>query len=450
MQDKGLLPQGFILPDGTRRGRILAGTDIWQIIMTSAECSALIVVQPLYEKWIDDNLIGENLFKAIDFANSKYFIFVSGNDYIISSVQYGPYPVTNYEAHAFAIALRKSRKIISIPLHDALFIEQFSLLLPTYTNIDVFDDMISLGTWLSGGVRISVASSRRLCELVMWMSKREVKSIIEEAGFSFEDLDDSDEKIDCEFILPGRPELEKFFKEHIIDIVKNEEKYASMGVNFPSPIILYGPPGCGKTFAVDRLAEFLKWPRYDINSGSIGSPYIHDTSKKTAEIFEQAIHNAPSLVVIDEMEAFLSERSTVNAGSHHIEEVAEFLRRIPEASKNKVLVIAMTNMLEVIDPAILRRGRFDHIIEVKMPSSDEVEDLLKSLFEELPLANDVNIVELAKKLAGHPLSDPAFLVKEAGRLAARNSTGYINSFAIQTALETLLQNSKDKTRKIGF
>lgn len=449
MQDKGLLPQGFILPDGTRRGRILAETDNWQIIMTSAEYPALIVSQSLYQKWIDNDFIGENLFTTIDFEASKLFIFISESNYIISSVQYGPYPVTTYEAHAFVISLRETRKNINVSLHDALYIEQFSLFLPTYTDTDIFDDMTILGTWLSGGVRVSAASSQRLCELVTWMSKQEVKSIIEEAGFLVENLDNSDKKIDGEFILHGRPELEKFFKEHIIDIVQNEEKYISMGVNFPSPIILYGKPGCGKTFAVERLAEFLGWPRYDINSGSVGSPYIHDTSKKTAEIFEQAVCNAPSLVVIDEMEAFLSERSSYNTGLHHVEEVAEFLRWIPEASKNKVLVIAMTNMLDVIDKAILRRGRFDHVIEVKMPSSDEVESLLKSLFEKLPLANDVNIVEVAKKLAGRPLSDPAFLVKEAGRLAAKKSMYHINSVVIENALEELLQD-KDKVRKIGF
>ena len=106
-------------------------------------------------------------------------------------------------------------------------------------------------------------------------------------------------------------------------------------------------------------------------------------------------------------------------------------------------------MLDVIDKAILRRGRFDHVIEVKMPSSDDVESLLKYLFGKLPLSNDVDIVDLAKKLAERPLSDSAFLVKEAGRLAAKKSMDHINSVVIENALEELLQD-KDKVRKIGF
>jgi cell division protease FtsH len=182
------------------------------------------------------------------------------------------------------------------------------------------------------------------------------------------------------FKLPGRPQLEEFFKEHVIDIIFNAQKYQAFGIDFPSAIVLHGPPGCGKTFAVERLVEFIDWPCYSIDSNSVGSPYIHETSKKISEVFDKAIDGAPSVVVIDEMESFLSDRRSGNSsGLHHVEEVAEFLRRIPEAIKNKVLIIAMTNLIEVIDPAILRRGRFDHIIEVGMPSREDVASLVDSL-----------------------------------------------------------------------
>jgi predicted Ser/Thr protein kinase len=160
------------------------------------------------------------------------------------------------------------------------------------------------------------------------------------------------------FKLPGRPQLEEFFNEHVIDIIFNPEKYQAVGINFPSAIVLHGPPGCGKTYAVERLVEYIDWPVYTIDSNSVGSPYIHETSKKISDVFAKAINDAPSIIVIDEMESFLSDRrSGSSLGLHHVEEVAEFLRRIPDAIKNKVLIIAMTNLIEMIDPAILRRGR---------------------------------------------------------------------------------------------
>ena len=154
--------------------------------------------------------------------------------------------------------------------------------------------------------------------------------------------------------------LEQFFREHVVDIIENADRYRKLGIEFPSAILLHGPPGCGKTFAVERLVEYLGWPSFSIDSTSIGSPFIHETSRKVAEVFERAIKDAPSVLTIDEMEAYLADREMGAGSSHHrVEEVGEFLRRIPEAIANRVLVIAMTNRIEMIDPAILRRGRFD-------------------------------------------------------------------------------------------
>ena len=115
-------------------------------------------------------------------------------------------------------------------------------------------------------------------------------------------------------------------------------------------------------------------------------------------MFDKAIDNAPSVLVIDEMEAFLSARElSQGSGQHHVEEVAEFLRRIPDAISKNVLVFAMTNLIDSIDPAILRRGRFDHIIEVKMPAKEEVESLLHHLFKNIPVCDDVDYDKISSK-----------------------------------------------------
>src|SRR3546814_1582509 len=108
--------------------------------------------------------------------------------------------------------------------------------------------------------------------------------------------------------LPVRPNLEVFFNEHVIDLIRNEERYKALGITFPGAVLLHGPPGCCKTFAVEKLVEHLDWPFFSIDSGSIGSPFIHETGKKIAEAFEQAVKVSPAVEVIDEIDAFLAAR----------------------------------------------------------------------------------------------------------------------------------------------
>lgn len=253
-----------------------------------------------------------------------------------------------------------------------------------------------------------------------------------------------------QFHLSGRPVLEAFFNEHIIDIIENSERYRTLGIEFPTAIVLHGPPGCGKTFAVERLVEYLDWPIFYVDSNSVGSPYIHETSRKVGEIFDKAMDAAPSMIVIDEMESYLSDRQIhESTGLHHVEEVAEFLRRIPEANKRHVLVIGMTNRLEMIDSAILRRGRFDHIVEVGMPSATEVSDLVESLLSKVPVEGEIDASEVVEFLTGRALSDTAFVVREAARLAARAGKTALDGESLRQALASL-PPAKPKKRSIGF
>ena len=253
-----------------------------------------------------------------------------------------------------------------------------------------------------------------------------------------------------QFQLSGRPLLEAFINEHVIDIIENTERYRTLGIEFPTAIILHGPPGCGKTFAVERLVEHLDWPIYYIDSNSVGSPYIHQTSRKVGEVFDKAMDAAPSIIAIDEMESYLSDRQFhESTGLHHVEEVAEFLRRIPEATKRQVLVIGMTNRLEMIDSAILRRGRFDHIVKVGMPSATEVSDLIESLLAKVPVKGEIDTREAVMALTKRALSDAAHVVREAARLAGRAGKRSVDAESLRQAVASL-PPAERKKRPIGF
>lgn len=323
-----------------------------------------------------------------------------------------------------------------------------------------------------GGVPVSVQSFRRLRTLTNWLGAPHLRDVVVKGGFEVSEkiigpkpsapkiseqskaagVAKPEEQKSVQFSLAGRPELERFINEHVVDIIENEARYKVLGIEFPSAIILHGPPGCGKTFAVERLVDYLGWPSFQIEASSVASPYIHETSKKVAEVFDKAMENAPAVLVIDEMEAFLSERQSGMSGQHHVEEVAEFLRRIPEAIKNRVLIIAMTNKIEMIDAAILRRGRFDHVVKVGMASEEEVHALLEKLVKDLPCENDIDVALLAKRLTGRPLSDVAFAVREGARLAARAGKDKLDQSSLLLAMDAtpLRSNDEGASKKIGF
>lgn len=469
------LPKGFVLPDGSRVDALRFYGDHWQIWSTSSGNRLLLACPDLVKKWCDASLIDAAVVAPILFGFQRLECILSPEKFILEPVSIWNAPSAKNEAVSFSHALAHSRRCVpEVSFHDAVFLEQYSSLLPTWTLSGKMADSEVLGKWLSGGVNVSAFSTRRIASLVGWLDHDILSTLLGISGItsgaddynvtnanmdslsapkSDADVDTSRKFFKESFKLPGRPLLEEFFNEHIIDIIRNADKYMMMGIDFPSAVVLHGPPGCGKTFAVGRLAEFLDWPVFSIDSGTIGSPYIHQTSKKIAEVFDKAIQDSPSMIVIDEMEAFLTDRSAGgNSGLHHVEEVAEFLRRIPDATKNRVLIIGMTNMLDTIDPAILRRGRFDHIVEVGMPSREEVAALIMALVNDLPKDGELNIAPTVDALTGRSLSDVSYVIREACRLSARQGKSKIDNetLAVSVGFFHKTSSSASYERRIGF
>lgn len=477
------LPIGFELPDGARCGRALHGDNRWQIVETRGGGSALIAKEELFAKWEEAGLVEPGELKPFAFGTEALREVSCGGSQMLAPLADCRSPESKSEALAFATAFRETRAIDpDSPLQDAVYVEKFSRLLPAYGITSKTDDDLVLGYWLTGGAKVSAKSFRRLRQMLSWLGSKHLREVVQTAGFQVSEVMPLDagmaetvqdapaeeatresgrealshgDSLPAEqkpFELAGRPELEDFFNEHVVDIILHKERYAALGVGFPSAVVLHGPPGCGKTFAVEQLVEYLGWPSFQIDASSVASPYIHETSKKVAEVFEKAMENAPSVLVIDEMEAFLADRETGGGGSHHrVEEVAEFLRRIPEAAKNEVLIVAMTNRIEMIDSAIIRRGRFDHVIKVDFASADEVLALLNKLLASLPKDDTVQAAPLAKRLAGRPLSDVAFVVREGARLAARSGASRLGQEFLLAALDDAPSRTEEgSSRRIGF
>ncbi len=451
MHPDAWLPVGLELPQQLVVRRVVHSGPDWQIVSTQDEGRALIAKPALTGRWFSSGLLEEGYGHPLAFSGEEMFVVISGPGRALEPIDGAASPADKGQAMARATAFANTRRIdAESPLHDALYLEKLSRLLPTASLSAPLPDDIVIGKWLTGGVSVSVQSTKRLRALLSWLGPEGFSDVLAATAITQTQAEATPVAAKTKFSLVGRPDLEAFFCENVIDIVENAARYQALGIDFPPAIVLHGPPGCGKTFAVERLIEYLGWPSYSIDAASVASPYIHDTSRKASALFATAAENAPSVLVIDEMEAFLSDRSAAGAsGHHHVEEVAEFLRRIPEAGRNKVLVIGMTNKIEMIDAAILRRGRFDHVIAISPASELEIAALLRSLLAKLPRLESIDVDTTAKALAGRPLSDVAYIVRECARLAARAGKAGIDQASFSAAVAASGRVG-DPARRVGF
>ena len=468
------LPTGYRLPDGTVLGRHLGAGGQWQLYEAASGGRVLVAEADLADHWLRDGLLVDAQLARFAFGRLALAAVDGGREHRLEAIDTAAPPQSAGECHALVAAIVASRATgCQAAFDDAVYVERLSRLLPDYSPNAHVDDALVAGAWTTGGVHLRLAPSRRMQALVPWLPEAELRALAdalangalvpaEQPGGSG-DTAAADASADAAesprppgtaepFRLPGRPHLEAFFNEHVVDLMRHEARYKALGIHFPGAILLHGPPGCGKTFAVDALVDYLDWPAFPIDSGSIASPFIHDTAKKIAEVFLKAADAAPAVVVIDEIDAFLAAREDAGHAQHRVEEVAEFLRAIPKAYENRVLVIGMTNRLQSLDPAVVRRGRFDHILDVGMPSELETLSLLQAKLAGIPCEPGIDIAGLAKALAGRPLSDLGFIIKDACRRAARAGRDKLGPADVDAALAAAPSRAPEekKARKIGF
>ena len=217
--------------------------------------------------------------------------------------------------------------------------------------------------------------------------------------------------------VAGMEELKADLTRRVIWILKDREKAEKYRLTPPNGMVLYGPPGCGKTFFARKFAEESGFKFSMVNGSDLGSIYIHGTQGKIAELFKQARAEAPSILCFDEFDAFVPSRGSADA-EHKADEVNEFLAQLNNCAADGVFVIGTTNRLDMIDPAVLRKGRMDLHVEVPAPDAETRRKIFEIHLKGRPLSDDIDAAVLAEKTDGYASSDIAFIVNEAAMMAA--------------------------------
>lgn len=218
--------------------------------------------------------------------------------------------------------------------------------------------------------------------------------------------------------VAGLDSLKTMLQQKVIFLLKNKQLAERYKLTPPNGMLLYGPPGCGKTYFAEKFAEESGFNFHFVKASDLGSIYIHGSQGKIAELFKKAEKDAPSIICFDEFDAMVPQRDNVSTHSPSAAgEVNEFLSQLNNCSKRGLFIIGTTNKPDLIDQAALRKGRLD--LQVYMPAPDE--QTRKLMFElylkDRPCA-DINSDELAKMTDNYVASDIAYIVNDAAMIAA--------------------------------
>lgn len=245
---------------------------------------------------------------------------------------------------------------------------------------------------------------------------------------------------------------EKHELEEIVDFLKNPKKYTEIGARIPKGILLLGPPGTGKTLLARAVAGEAGCPFFSISGSDFVEMFVGVGASRVRDLFEQAKKNAPSIIFIDEIDAVGRHRGAGLGGGHDEREqtLNQLLVEMDGfTGKDNVIVIAATNRRDILDPALLRPGRFDRQIVVGYPDVKGREAILRVHTKKRPLAPDVDLATIAKSTVGFTGADLENLVNEASLLAARQNKRAITMQEIQEATIKVIAGPEKKSHKVS-
>ena len=259
-----------------------------------------------------------------------------------------------------------------------------------------------------------------------------------------------DKNITFEQVAGLKEEKEEL--EEIVDFLKDPGKYIKVGARIPKGVLLEGPPGTGKTLLAKAVAGEAGVPFFSISGSDFVEMFVGVGASRVRDLFEEAKKNAPCIVFIDEIDAVARRRGTGMGGGHDEREqtLNQLLVEMDGFGVNEgIIVMAATNRVDILDPAILRPGRFDRKVAVGTPDVSGREDILKVHSKNKPLAEDVDLKQLAQTTAGFTGADLENLMNEAAINAAKKGKGFVAEEDVEKAFVKVGIGAEKKSRVVS-
>lgn len=248
--------------------------------------------------------------------------------------------------------------------------------------------------------------------------------------------------------VAGMEALKENLSQRVIWVIKDREKAEKYRLMPPNGMLLYGPPGCGKTFFAQKFAEESGFNYMLVNGSDLGSSYVHGTQGKIAKLFEEAEKNAPTVICFDEFDSFVPSRGSTSA-NYRADEVNEFLSQLNNCSSRGIFVIGTTNRMDMIDPAVLRKGRLDLHVEIPAPDADTRQKMFEIHLKGRP-QKEIDLKKLTELTEGYASADIAFIVNEAAMIAALADEPIATHHLEESIKSNPSSLATQERKKIGF